>query len=208
MKQNEFHRLNREYFTRLNERGFKKLGSSSRWARDGENNIGIEFSVRFDKYGWLPKYGSSFMYEVLPRYKGKTVNYYLAKQLRLFELQKFDAELTAKAEIILNQVASKLPQHEGAEGDDLYTLLKSGWTQEKIVRYIGRWYYFYDESDLIDWHDANYPDLMQAIDEMQAKFENEDFKTKRTSRPKGGQEIEMRINANTGEIEMNNRARQ
>jgi hypothetical protein len=181
MKSTEFHKLNAEYFKKLEELGYKKIKGLSAWAREGKNNVGIEFRIRLDKWGWFPQHGSEFVYEVVPRYKGKTVQYYLADNIRLYELKKFDPKIIRTAEIVLNNFAEKLPRYDGAEDDILYVFRKSPWTHEKILNNIGDWFHYYDAEDVLAWHNANYQALIQAMDEKLSRFETEDF-----SKPRRG----------------------
>ena len=197
MKNDKFHQLNAEFFKNLEAKGFERVKKKSTWLRQGTNGVSIELSVRQDRYGWFPQYGSSFMYDLMPYFAGKPVHYYLAKQMRLFELKEYDPSLIKKAVEILSTFASKIPQDDSCAGDTHYVLLKSPWTEQKIERNIGDWYCFYDEEDLLNWHNVLYPALLKAIDKTQKQFESEDFQKRSVSK---GQFQKAAIDPETGEI--------
>jgi hypothetical protein len=201
MNAKEFHQLNKDFFKPLEEKGFQGAGSNSKWVRNKDKEIGIEFALRLDRYGWTEQYGSSFIYEVLPWYKGKPVLYYPAQQLRLHELSQFSPEIIDQAEAILSNFSAKIPRNEDSEDSELFVFLKSNWTKEKIVANIGHWYYFYDKEDILAWHNATYSALLTAIDAMQAKYEDEDFEH-RNNRAKSDQfeKMTLLVDSQTGEV--------
>ena len=198
MNAQEFHKLNSAYFSQLEDMGYRRL-KYSKWLNKSDGDVGVEFALRLERNGWAEKYGSSFIYEVLPWKNEKPVNYFPAKQLRLHELLTYDPQIVEKSVKILNRFSSKLPSIASEEYSELYIFLRSGWTKQKVEDHIGDWYYFYDDEDVLAWHNAVFPSLLLAISDLQAEYKNMDFghRTNKTFRS-DFETKQLKIDPNSG----------
>jgi hypothetical protein len=156
----QFHEINQRVFAAPEKLGFVRKGSKSHWTLKTSNERYIELYIRMDQRGWLAEYGSSFVYEYDVKVDGHFISPY-RDQLRLHELLEYDSGLLSRASEILTQFALKLPAPDSS--DDYYPSLVGPWTEPKVAANAGRWYMFYDEQDLIDWHKSTEHALRIAL---------------------------------------------
>lgn len=194
MNSREFHEVNKYHFSNLSKLGFKKKGHSRWWLVDPAGK-GIELAIRMNSYGWSPVHGSSFMYELLPIYKNKIVHFYLAEQIRVFELKRYDPEIYSSAAIILDRFSSKLPIVDHPLDDALYTYLKSPWNEDKVKQHCGDWYQFYDAADIEDWHTVCQTSLNKVIFDTLDEFNGRDFNERNHKNLNDYTKVRMTINS-------------
>lgn len=200
MNKKEFDKISDKYFGGVFE-GYEGGKISSGLRHKLNDSLQLEFAIRMDRDGWNEIFGSSFIYEVRPKYRGEYA-YPLVKQLRLLELKEYDPSLLRHAQRILNTFAGKLGTYEGSEGDDYYVWLKSPWSEQKTNDYASssNWYYFYDAEDILGWHKATDAALRRALADFEDKIAKHNFEEAR-SKPKM---MTMVVDPETGEMKVQN----
>jgi|GEM_PF-2650522 len=190
MKNQEVYNIFDTHFKEsLLELGFKKSGHKYTMMISGD--LRFVFNIQPDKWGWFEKDGGRFTYSLMPIYKKWSAFGFVGIQVQFGDVIERRPGLAKDIAACMNQYNNKLP------GSTMRRLAHR-WTENKVVKDIDSWFFYYDEKDVNAWQELLKPFMLDLIKEDIDILKSTDTKLFEESINQDAQYATMYVDLETG----------